>query len=128
MRRLLLILVALASIAALQPPDETNVPDSEKRIPPGHYCKLAGVTIGPRETHAHSCECTYSCTVDEAGRVTDHEASNCLAFCHLNGRRCTCHPEGEPGVECSKTEGSNALLDMDGRIVAMKRAGHEATR
>lgn len=118
MKRLLLIMLAALSIAALQPPDETNVPDSEKRIPAGHYCKRSDVTISPRETRAHSCDCKYSCTTDSDGNIVEHESPNCLAFCHVNNRRCTCHPE-EP---CPKDGGhDNALMDMDGRVVAVTR-------
>ena len=116
MTRLLLIVLALLSVAALQPPDESNVPDSEKRIPMGHYCKLAGVPIGPKETRAHSCDCKYSCSIDEHGNVSEHESPNCLAYCHLNGRRCTCHPEDPCPIEGH----DNALIDMDGNIVAEK--------
>ena len=112
--KIILLAIVLGFIAA-QPPDESGLPDSEKRIPAGDYCKRSDVTITPRETHAHHCDCTMSCTVDENGEVTVHESSNCMAFCEKNGRRCTCHVE-EP---CPK-EGYNALMDMDGHVVAMR--------
>jgi hypothetical protein len=114
-KRLLLIFLALAGIAALQPPDEANVPESEKRIPMGHYCKRPDVAIGPRETRAHHCDCKYSCSIDENGAVVEHEAPECLSFCHLNGRRCTCHVE-EP---CDPKRGG--LVDMDGNLIAVSR-------
>lgn len=99
-----------------QPPDESTLPDSEKRIPAGHYCKRPDVAIGPRETKAHHCGCEYSCSVDAQGNISEHESETCLSYCHANGRRCTCHVEepcvGKPG---------NALMDMDGRVIAMKR-------
>jgi hypothetical protein len=117
MKRLAIIVLALAAVAAQQPPDESNVPESEKRIPPGHYCKRAGVAIGPRETHAHSCNCTFSCTVDKDGNIVEHEDASCQAFCHKNGRRCTCHVE-EP---CPGTDPGNARMDMDGKVVAVLR-------
>jgi len=118
-RSLAIIAAAVLALAAQRPPDETNVPPSEKRIPPGDYCKRAGVPIGPRETHAHSCECHFSCTVDENGTITQHEDASCQAFCHRNGRRCTCHVE-EP---CPNDRHGNALMDMDGRVVAVHRHG-----
>jgi hypothetical protein len=113
---LTVVVAALVSIAAQPPVDESTLLDSEKRIPPGHYCKRADVTITARETHAHPCSCTMSCTVDEQGAVTTHESSSCMAYCEKNGRRCTCHVE-EP---CPK-DGHNALMDMRGRVVAMAR-------
>ena len=100
-----------------QPPDESNVPDVEKRIPPGHICKKAGVPIGPREK-AHACACKYSCDINiETGEVTERESEECMAYCHLNGRRCTCHVE-EP---CPGSKEHNALMNMDGRVVAVLR-------
>jgi hypothetical protein len=116
MKRLTIIVLALAALAAQQTPDESNVPESEKRIPPGHYCKKVGVPIGPRETHAHPCDCKFSCTVDAEGRITEREDASCQAFCHKNGRRCTCHVE-EP---CPGTDHGNARVDMNGRVVAVR--------
>jgi hypothetical protein len=116
-KRALMLLLALVSLAAQQPPDESNLPDSEKRIPIGHYCKRSDVPIGPRETKAHPCDCKYSCSVDENGVVTERESSSCLAYCHKNGRRCTCHPEGDPSVTCTT---GNGLIDMDGQVVAVR--------
>ena len=113
--RVVLLLLALLSIAAQPPVDERDVPDVEKRIPPGHYCKRSDVTIGPKETRAHPCECKFSCSLDENGDIIEHEAPSCLAFCHKNGRRCTCHVE-EP---CEPK--GNALVDMDGHVVAVRR-------
>ena len=112
-----LIFAAMLSMAAIQPPSDENLPPEETRIPPGHYCKRSDVTITPRETRAHHCDCKMSCTVDEAtGEVTTHETINCMAWCEKNGRRCTCHVE-EP---CPK-EGDNALMDMYGHVVAMRK-------
>ena len=113
--RFLALLFVVGTLVQQQPgiPDD-QLPESERRIPMGHYCKRPDVAIGPRETRAHHCDCTMSCTVDEQGNVTTHESSNCMAYCEKNGRRCTCHVE----APCPK-EGSNALIDMDGHIVAM---------
>ncbi len=101
-----------------QTTDESNLPDSEKRIPPGDYCKRVGVRIGPRESRAHSCDCKFSCTIDEHGAVVQHEDASCQAFCEKNGRRCTCHVE-EP---CPGSEPGNAQMDMHGRVVAVNIA------
>jgi hypothetical protein len=123
MKHLVLIFLALAELAAQQATDESNLPDIEKRIPPGDYCKRVGVRIGPRETRAHSCDCTVSCSIDEDGAVVQQEDATCQAFCEKNGRRCTCHveeacPGGDPG---------NARMDMEGHVVSVtlhhKRAG-----
>lgn len=123
MKGLLIALVLLVSAAgglatavAQKPPDESNLPDSEKRIPAGHYCKAPDVTIGPRETRAHHCGCKYACSIDEQGNVSEHEDEKCLAYCHANGRRCTCHVE-EP---CAGSTSGNALMNMAGQVVAMK--------
>jgi hypothetical protein len=113
MKRLVIVLLALAALAAQQTPDESNLPASETRIPPGHYCKKMGVPISASETRAHSCECTFSCTVDDDGNIVEHEDSTCQAFCHKNGRRCTCHTE-EP---CPGSDRGNARMDMDGKVV-----------
>jgi hypothetical protein len=113
-RLLLLVVVGILSVGAQRPPDESNVPESEKRIPPGHYCKRPDVPITRNETKAHACDCKFSCSVDEQGQVSEHESPGCLAYCHLNGRRCTCHVE-EP---CQPK--GNALMDMNGRVVAMR--------
>jgi hypothetical protein len=110
----LILLFAVACLAAQQPPDESNVPDIEKRIPPGHYCKREGVPIGRTETRAHSCSCKYSCSLDEDGTIVEHESADCLAYCHVNKRRCTCHVE-EP---CDPKGGG--LTDMDGHLVAVR--------
>ncbi len=118
MRRLLLLVAILASMAQqAQPPrvDESSLPESEKRIPQDHYCKRSDVAIGPRETRAHHCDCKFSCSLDENGDVVEHEEPSCLAFCHKNGRRCTCHVE-EP---CEPK--GNGLTDMDGHVIAMRR-------
>jgi hypothetical protein len=87
MTRLILLVLAALSIAAQRPPDESNVPPNEKRVPPSDYCKAKGVPIGPKETRAHTCECSFSCTIDERGTVTEHEGPTCLTYCHVNGRR-----------------------------------------
>jgi hypothetical protein len=98
-KRLALVVLAFVSVGAQQPPDESHLPDSEKRIPPGHYCK--SVPPGPRETKAHLCPCQYSCKIDGAGNVTEAESSDCLSYCKVNGRRCTCWPEGDPSQTCT---------------------------
>jgi hypothetical protein len=105
------------------PCDDSMFPDTERRIPPGDYCKNMEVTIRPTETHAHHCDCTYSCSIDEDGNVTDHESVSCQAWCQINGRRCTCWPEGGgPDVICTKpSDGQhNALMDMSGHVVAVR--------
>jgi len=117
MKRIAIVILALLAVAAQQRPDESNLPESEKRIPAGDYCKKADVPIGPRETHAHPCSCTFSCTVDEHGTVVEHEDGSCKAFCQKNGRRCTCHVE-EP---CPGTGHGNARMDMNGHVVAVRR-------
>ena len=104
------------TVTQTQPPDESNLQESERRIPPGHYCKRADVPISKSETSAHPCSCTYSCSVDEEGNVTESESSACQAFCKKNGRRCTCHVE-EP---CPGTAKGNAVMDMDGTVVAVR--------
>ena len=116
MKHVLLLAVALVGLAAQQPPDESNVPEAEKRIPPFHYCKRVGVTIGPKETRAHSCDCKYSCTVNAQGEIVEHESPGCLSYCHVNGRKCTCHVE-----EACPDGHHNALMDMDGRVVSVQR-------
>ena len=117
MLRILMVSLLAVGLAAQQPPDESNVPEAEKRIPPGHYCKREGVPIGPTETHAHSCACTFACSVDEEGNVIEQESPNCLAYCHINKRRCTCHVE-EP-ANCDNPTHARAWIDMDGRLVAV---------
>jgi len=99
-----------------QPPDESSLQESERRIPPGHYCKRADVPISKSETSAHPCSCKYSCSVDDEGNVMESESSECQAFCKKNGRRCTCHVE-EP---CPGTAKGNAVMDMDGTVVAVR--------
>jgi len=117
MKQIVIVVLALAALAAQQPVDESHLSEAEKRIPPNHYCKKAGVPIGPRETRAHPCECTFSCTVNADGSIVEHESAACQAFCQKNGRRCTCHVE-EP---CPRDGAGNALMDMDGRVVAVIR-------
>ena len=114
--RWLLLAFLLGQTVAQPATPEADLPDFEKRIPPGDYCKAKDVTITPRETHAHHCDCTMSCTVDEQGEVTVHESSNCMAYCEKNGRRCTCHVE----APCPK-DGSNALMDMTGQVISVRR-------
>lgn len=70
--------------------------ESEHQIPAGEYCKRSDVTIGPREVHAHHCDCTYSCRVEEDGSVTEFDGEKnpkCKAYCSKDGRHCTCHVE-----------------------------------
>lgn len=117
--RICLIVLALLGLAAQQPPDESQLPPAEKQIPAGDYCKRSDVTITKNETHAHHCDCTYSCTIDSNGNVIEtggHRSTKCMASCERNGRHCTCHVE-EPCVQ----GGHNALADMDGRVVAVAR-------
>jgi hypothetical protein len=118
--KLLALALALLGLALQQkPPDESTLLDSETKIPPGHYCKRKDVPITPREKNAHACDCKMSCTVDAQGNVTEHEDSSCMSYCEKNGRKCTCHIE-EP---CPEPQ-HNALMDMDGRIVAMRIRHH----
>ena len=91
MTRPLIVLVAIIGLAAQRPAVVAQSP--EERIPPSHYCKRVGVRITERETRAHACDCKYSCSIDESGHVIEHEAPTCLAYCHKDGRRCTCHVE-----------------------------------
>ncbi len=117
MLRIVMVSLLAVGLVGQQPPDESNVPAAEKRIPPGHYCKHEGVPIGPTETRAHSCACSFACSVDEDGNVTEQESPNCLAYCHVNNRRCTCHVE-EP-TKCEGSPQAQAWVDMDGRLVAV---------
>lgn len=94
---------------------EELIPEVERKIPPGDYCKRADVTIGPKETHAHPCNCEYSCTLNEDGSILEHESSQCQAWCQKNGRKCTCWPEGDPTKQCD-VPGSHAV-DMDGVLI-----------
>ncbi len=120
-----ILLAALLGFIAAQPPDESNLPDSEKRMPPGWHCKRPDVTISKGE-HAVHCPCTYSCTIDEEGNVTEHESSTCMGWCEKNGRKCTCWPEGDPQHPCTKVEGGpNARMDMNGHVVAVATHHHE---
>lgn len=69
---------------------------SEHQIPAGDYCKRPDVTIGPKETHAHHCDCTYACSVDENGVVHEFDGEKqpkCKSYCSKDGRHCTCHVE-----------------------------------
>jgi hypothetical protein len=118
MKRFAIAILALFAIAAQQQPDESHLPAQERRIPPGHYCKKADVPITAHETRAHPCDCSFTCTVDANGNVVTHEDAKCQAFCHKNGRRCTCHVE-EP---CPGSKDGNARMDMDGHVVAVR--GH----
>lgn len=119
MTRLLLALAVLVSLGAQRGPDESNLPPQEKQIPAGDYCKRSDVAITKRETHAHHCDCTYSCTVDANGNVSEsggHRSTACKASCERNGRRCTCHVE----TPCLQSD-HNALANMDGEIIAVAR-------
>jgi hypothetical protein len=121
MRRLLVLLLAAASLSAQQPPDESNVPAEEKRIPPGHYCKAKDVPISPREKNAHHCDCKMVCDFDQDGNQTGERTSNdCMSWCELNGRKCTCHVE-QP---CPGTFAGRALRDMHGTVVAVAHRHH----
>lgn len=90
----------------------------ETRIPAGHYCK--SVAPGPKEKSAHQCSCTYHCTINPDGSITEAESDTCLSWCHKDGRRCSCWPEGDPQHPCEGSKG-NALVDMNGRVVAVAR-------
>src|SRR5262245_65899488 len=70
-----------------QPPDESNLQESERRIPPGHYCKRADVPISKSETSAHPCSCKYSCSIDDEGNVMEGESRQCQAYCKKHGPR-----------------------------------------
>jgi hypothetical protein len=118
----LLLLAALVAVVAQQPDpsiDADGHQKAEHQIPAGDYCKHVGVPIGPKETHAHACACTYACHIDQNGNVSEtggEKSTNCKAYCSKDGRRCTCHPE-EP---CDL--GSHvALKDMNHVIVAVTR-------
>src|SRR5437899_2315466 len=105
MTRLLLALAVGASCGVLVAVAQSGDP-RETRIPAGHYCK--SVLPGPKETKGHLCGCTYSCHINPDGSITEPESDACLSFCHKDGRRCTCHPEGDPSVTCTGSS-SNAL-------------------
>lgn len=95
------LVLALVSMAmqsthqALPDGPEESLPDSEKQVPPHHYCMNHSEARMPR--NAHECHCDYVCIVssDEAGHeVFDiQESPQCKTYCHKNGRRCTCWPE-----------------------------------
>jgi hypothetical protein len=110
------------AMAAQQPPNEDDLAPSEKQIPAGHYCKRSNVPITRSEKNAHPCDCKYACSVDAQGNVTEQESPSCLAYCHKNGRRCTCHVE-EP---CDPK--GHALMDMNHRLVAMLKPDRAAVR
>lgn len=110
----MLLLLALISVAAQQPPDESNIPDSEKRIPQGDYCKRADVGITKSERRAHACSCVYSCHVDEQGNVVEAESPDCLAYCAVHGRRCSCWPEGDGKTVCE----GGPIADADPILVS----------
>lgn len=108
-----------------QPPEENSDFDAdghlkaEHQIPAGDYCKKSDVPIGPKETHAHPCDCSYACHVDENGNVSEtggEKTPQCKSYCSKEGRRCTCHPE-EP---CDLKAG-DGLADMNGRVIAVGR-------
>lgn len=123
MTRLTLTILAITAVTVIarQPPvwlpdgPEELIPEVERRIPPGDYCKRSDVEIRPTETHAHHCDCEYSCTLSEDGTIVEHETSTCQAWCQKNGRRCTCWPEGDPSKACT-APGSHAV-DMDGVLI-----------
>lgn len=125
---LVLALLALAAQApvpnyhdTLKPNDpEYNTNPNETRVPPGTVCKRPEVTIRANERAVH-CECTYSCEIDPDGNVTEKESDTCMTWCHLNNRHCSCWPEGDPQHPCVKRDGGNALVDMDGHILAVAR-------
>lgn len=108
---------------------EYNMNPNETRIPPGHYCVQREVfdynqsRARRSQASAHPCDCKMACVVDtdEDGTPTEEtrqEQPDCMSYCHLNGRRCTCHEE-EP---CPGSHpGANALVDMDGHVVAVLR-------
>lgn len=119
--KLLVLVLALAAVAAAQQSDDRVDADghlkSEHQIPAGDYCKRVGVPITARETHAHACDCKYSCSVDADGNVSETDGEKhptCKSYCSKDGRRCTCHVE-EP---CDMR--GNALADMNGAVVAVR--------
>lgn len=109
----------------LKPGDpEYNVNPNETRIPPGHYCVSRVVfeenqrRAHGRSTNAHPCDCKMVCHFNEQGEQVESEESGCLAYCHVNNRKCTCHTEEPcPGAHPDAT----AYRDMDGTIVAVLR-------
>lgn len=123
MTRALVLIVALLSVAAQQPKvDESNVPDSEKRMPQGYHCKQPDVTIGKNEKAVH-CSCEYSCHVDENGAIVEAESPDCMGYCHVNGRRCTCWPEGDPKKSCE----AGPIADTDPILVSPRAANLQMT-
>lgn len=103
MKRLLVLLLAVAALAAQQqerPRDDKYKDDAQA------YCwtaKSSG-SLGPRrerDPHAHKCSCHLMCQIGESGEVAgDHEDSTCELYC--TRERCFCHVE-EP---CEKPSGS----------------------
>lgn len=122
MKRAVLVILAAALLgvaaAAVQPPDESNLPESETRIPAGHHC-LAGPPAA-NDPKGHECACKFSCSVDANGHVSDHEDVACLSYCHKNKRVCVCHAD-EP---CFGATAGNARMDMAGHVVAVARRAH----
>lgn len=117
MNRVFVLIVALLSVAAQSQYDPDGHLKSEHQIPAGDYCKRVGVPISPRETHAHSCDCKYACSVDENGEVHEFDGEkhpSCKSYCSKDGRRCTCHVEEPCDIK------GDALMDMDGHVVAVK--------
>lgn len=87
--------VLISDVETVQTAQDGHL-ESEHQIPAGDYCKRSDVTIGPREVHAHHCDCTYSCRVEADGSVTEYDGEKnpkCKAYCSKDGRRCTCHVE-----------------------------------
>lgn len=134
MKRALLALAVLASLAAQQPPadsayDADGHLKTEHQIPAGHSCMQRQVyeenakrlaNRGAKQSERlHPCDCTYTCHVDANGTVMEtggEKSTGCLSYCSKDQRRCSCHPE--PVCDLGAHV---ALKDMDGRVVAVAR-------
>jgi hypothetical protein len=78
MKRLLLVIVALASVTA-----------QESTLPEGHYCQRHPPR--PSQVRAHQCACDYVCMQNPDGTYDYHEDTTCKAYCRKHA--CTCWPE-----------------------------------
>jgi hypothetical protein len=115
--RVLLLVLAALSIGAQQP---RQLPPPGERMPEGYHCKRPDVAISKGERATH-CDCKYTCSMNPDGSVNEHEDPSCSAYCHEKGQTCTCWPEGDPQHPCVGAMHGNALMDMDGRVIAMRR-------
>lgn len=67
---------------------------------------------------AHPCDCTYACSVDANGNVTEtggEKGTSCKSYCSKDGRKCTCHVE-EP---CNQHH--VAKFDMNHEMVSVTK-------